>query len=39
MFLDLTDSQAALRDELREYFGDLISPAEREVMLTERHGR
>ena len=39
MFLDLTDSQAALRDELRDYFGNLISPAEREVMLTERHGR
>jgi 3-oxo-4-pregnene-20-carboxyl-CoA dehydrogenase beta subunit len=39
MFLDLTDPQAALRDELREYFCNLISPAEREVMLTERHGR
>ena len=38
MFLDLTGSQAALRDELREYFSNLISPAEREVLLTERHG-
>jgi 3-oxo-4-pregnene-20-carboxyl-CoA dehydrogenase beta subunit len=38
MFLDLTDSQQALRDELRAYFGTLISPAEREVMLTQRHG-
>jgi alkylation response protein AidB-like acyl-CoA dehydrogenase len=38
MFLDLTDAQAALRDELREYFGSLISPAEREVLLIERHG-
>jgi 3-oxo-4-pregnene-20-carboxyl-CoA dehydrogenase beta subunit len=38
MFLDLTDAQHALRDELRAYFGTLISPAERDVMLTERHG-
>jgi len=38
MFLDLTDSQVALRDELREYFGNLMSPAEREVLLTDRHG-
>ena len=39
MFLDLTDSQRALRDELRAYFATLISPAEREQMLTQRHGR
>ena len=38
MFLDLTDSQLKLRDELRAYFAALISPAEREVMLTQRHG-
>jgi 3-oxo-4-pregnene-20-carboxyl-CoA dehydrogenase beta subunit len=38
MYLDLTDAQRALRDELRAYFGALISPAEREVMLMQRHG-
>ena len=38
MFLDLTDSQRALRGELRAYFSTLISPAEREAMLTDRHG-
>ena len=38
MFLDLTDSQRALRDELRAYFAGLLTPAEREAMLTERHG-
>jgi alkylation response protein AidB-like acyl-CoA dehydrogenase len=38
MFLDLTDDQLALRDELRAYFGGLLSPAERAAMLTERHG-
>jgi 3-oxo-4-pregnene-20-carboxyl-CoA dehydrogenase beta subunit len=38
MFLDLTDSQLKLRDELRAYFATLISPAEREAMLTQRHG-
>ncbi len=38
MFLDLTESERALRDELRAYFATLISPAEREVMLTQRHG-
>jgi 3-oxo-4-pregnene-20-carboxyl-CoA dehydrogenase beta subunit len=39
MFLDLTEPQLALRDELREYFGNLISPAEREVLLTDRLGQ
>ncbi|MGO8957600.1 MAG: acyl-CoA dehydrogenase family protein [Streptosporangiaceae bacterium] len=39
MFLDLTDSQFALRGELRAYFATLISPAEREEMLTQRHGQ
>jgi len=38
MFLDLTEQQLALRDELRAYFAGLISPAERAAMLTERHG-
>ncbi len=38
MFIDLTDSQLRLRDELRAYFGALISAAEREAMLTQRHG-
>ncbi|HEY2641465.1 MAG TPA: acyl-CoA dehydrogenase family protein [Streptosporangiaceae bacterium] len=38
MFLELTESQVQLRDELRAYFGTLISPAEREAMLTQRHG-
>src|SRR5579859_625968 len=39
MFLDLTESQLALRDELREYFAGLISPAERDVLLTDRHSQ
>jgi 3-oxo-4-pregnene-20-carboxyl-CoA dehydrogenase beta subunit len=38
MFLDLTDAQRALRDELRGYLAALTSPAERAAMLTERHG-
>lgn len=38
MFIELTDSQRALRDELRAYFGGLLTPAERKVLLTERHG-
>src|SRR6266571_6758152 len=38
MFVDLTDSQLALRDELRAYFTGLISADERTAMLTERHG-
>src|SRR5262249_55217004 len=38
MFLDLTDSQLRLRDELRSYFSTLISPAGREVMLSRRRG-
>jgi alkylation response protein AidB-like acyl-CoA dehydrogenase len=39
MFLDLTDSERALQADLRSYFATLISPAEREEMLTQRHGR
>jgi alkylation response protein AidB-like acyl-CoA dehydrogenase len=38
MFCDLTDSQLALRDELRAYFSGLLSPGERTALLTERHG-
>jgi alkylation response protein AidB-like acyl-CoA dehydrogenase len=38
MFLDLTDAQLRLRDELRSYFSALLSPSEREIMLTQRHG-
>jgi alkylation response protein AidB-like acyl-CoA dehydrogenase len=38
MFIDLTDTQYALRDELRGYFAGLLSPGERGAMLTERFG-
>jgi 3-oxo-4-pregnene-20-carboxyl-CoA dehydrogenase beta subunit len=38
MFIDLTDEQRALRDELRAYFAGLVSPAERAAMTTDRHG-
>jgi 3-oxo-4-pregnene-20-carboxyl-CoA dehydrogenase beta subunit len=38
MFIDLTDAQFKLRDELRAYFATLITPAEREEMVTQRHG-
>ncbi|WP_329791030.1 acyl-CoA dehydrogenase family protein [Lentzea sp. DG1S-22] len=38
MFIDLTDDQRELRDELREYFAGVMTAADREVMLTERHG-
>ena len=38
MFCDLTNSQLALRDELRAYFSGLLSPGERAALLTERHG-
>lgn len=38
MFIDLTPEQRALREELREYFADLVTPDEAEIMLTERHG-
>jgi 3-oxo-4-pregnene-20-carboxyl-CoA dehydrogenase beta subunit len=37
MFLDLTDSQVALRDELRSYFATLVSADERASMLSDRH--
>lgn len=38
MFIELTAPQRALQAELREYFADLLSPAEREEMLLTRHG-
>jgi len=38
VFCDLTNSQLALRDELRAYFSGLLSPGERAALLTERHG-
>ena len=38
MFLELTDEQRALRDELRSYFAGLITPDERAAMRTDRHG-
>jgi alkylation response protein AidB-like acyl-CoA dehydrogenase len=38
MFIGLTPEQLALRDELRGYFGGLMTPAERAALLTERHG-
>ena len=38
MFIDLTAEQRALRDELRGYFGGLLTQAERAELLTERHG-
>ncbi|MEV4316551.1 acyl-CoA dehydrogenase family protein [Actinocrispum sp. NPDC049592] len=38
MFVDLTEEQRALRQQLREYFTGLISPAEQEAMMTDRHG-
>ncbi len=38
MYIDLTEDQVALRDELRAYFARLISPADRAAMRTDRHG-
>jgi alkylation response protein AidB-like acyl-CoA dehydrogenase len=38
MFIDLTDEQRALQAELRAYFAGLVSPAEREELLVQRHG-
>ena len=39
MEIELTDGQRALQAELREYFAGLLTPAERDVLLLERHGR
>ncbi|MFD6398283.1 acyl-CoA dehydrogenase family protein [Nocardia sp. NPDC060249] len=38
MFIDLTAEQRRLREELRSYFADLISPAEAATMAVDRHG-
>jgi alkylation response protein AidB-like acyl-CoA dehydrogenase len=38
MFIELTESQLALRDELRKYFAGLISAGERSDMLAGRFG-
>jgi len=36
--IELTRAQQDLRDELRSYFAGLVSPDQREAMLTDRHG-
>ncbi|MDO3651145.1 acyl-CoA dehydrogenase family protein [Nocardia mangyaensis] len=38
MFIDLTAEQRRLREELRSYFADLVTPAEAAAMATDRHG-
>lgn len=38
MFIDLTEEQRKLRDELREYFSTLLGPAERKALETESFG-
>jgi 3-oxo-4-pregnene-20-carboxyl-CoA dehydrogenase beta subunit len=38
MFIDLTQEQVALREELRAYFGNLMTDAERAELGTDRHG-
>jgi alkylation response protein AidB-like acyl-CoA dehydrogenase len=38
VFIDLTPEQAALRDELRVYFAELMTPPDRAAMRTDRHG-
>ncbi|MEV0053744.1 acyl-CoA dehydrogenase family protein [Saccharopolyspora shandongensis] len=37
MFIELTAEQRALQDELRGYFGDLVTRDERERMAVDRH--
>ena len=39
MQLELSAEQAALQRELRDYFANLITPAEAETLLLDRHGR
>ena len=36
MFIDLTEDQCRLRDQVRAYFAQLIAPDEREAMATDR---
>ena len=38
MFIDLTAEQRRLRDELRAYFADLVTPEEEAEMSVNRHG-
>lgn len=38
MFIDLTPEQRALRNEVRQYFAELVNPQDVETMLVERHG-
>jgi alkylation response protein AidB-like acyl-CoA dehydrogenase len=38
VFIELTDAQQALRDELRGYFAGLITAGEQQAMTTDRHG-
>ncbi|WP_280235593.1 acyl-CoA dehydrogenase family protein [Nocardia cyriacigeorgica] len=38
MFIDLTVEQRRLRDELRSYFADLVTPEEEAAMAVNRHG-
>ncbi|MGY1947920.1 acyl-CoA dehydrogenase family protein [Nocardia asiatica] len=38
MFIDLTTEQRRLRDELRAYFADLVTPEEEAEMAVNRHG-
>ncbi|MEV6064652.1 acyl-CoA dehydrogenase family protein [Nocardia asteroides] len=38
MFIDLTAEQRRLREELRSYFADLVTPAEHAEMAVNRHG-
>ncbi|WP_433712292.1 acyl-CoA dehydrogenase family protein [Nocardia sp. CA-084685] len=38
MFIDLTAEQRKLRDELRTYFADLVTPEEEAEMAINRHG-
>ncbi|WP_433198070.1 acyl-CoA dehydrogenase family protein [Nocardia sp. CA-107356] len=38
MFIDLTAEQRKLRDDLRSYFADLVTPAEEAEMAVNRHG-
>jgi len=38
MFVDLTTEQHELRARLRRYFADLMTPAQRQALLSQRHG-
>ena len=38
MFIELTEQQRDLRDRIRDYFRDLVTPEERAAMRTDRHG-